>query len=106
MIVQSQASILVPGCERHDVCAGAKQRVLNKVVGVVAIPAKRNGESAKPRHRCQHRRSDGRLKRSDLLSLGRLREAAGAFESRSKVVEIGCIDRLASICHAPLHLLC
>lgn len=65
--------------ERHDVCACAKQRVLNKVVGVVAIPAKRNGESAKPRHRCQHRRSDGRLKRSDLFIAGTIARGGRDF---------------------------
>ena len=55
------------GCERHYVRACAKQRVLNKIVGVVTVPAQRNGESAKPWHRRQHGCSDDWLKRDLFL---------------------------------------
>jgi hypothetical protein len=34
------------------------------------------------------------------FSLGEWREIETALDSRSEGVEIGCIDRLASICHA------
>jgi hypothetical protein len=36
-------------------------------------------------------------------SVGVLREIETALDSRSEGVETGCIDRLASICHATLH---
>jgi hypothetical protein len=35
--------------------------------------------------------------------VGVLREIETALDSRSEGVETGCIDRLASICHATLH---
>jgi hypothetical protein len=53
---------------------------LNKIVGMVAVPAKRNGEGTKPRHCRQHGSSDGRLQRPDLFF--------------AWTVEIGCIDQL------------
>src|SRR6476660_6438690 len=63
------------GRERHYVCACADERVLNEIVGVVAVPAKRNGESAKTGHCSQHGFSDGRLQRSDLFAAWKVRRS-------------------------------
>jgi hypothetical protein len=78
------------GLEQHDVCACPQQRVLNKIVGLVAVPTEGNGEGAEPRHRGQHGCSHSWLKSHSVVSrLKRLRELETAV--RPVIREIGFV---------------
>jgi hypothetical protein len=99
MIVHSHASMFVPGVNDIMFRACANERVLNEIVGVVAVPAKRNGESAKTGHCRQHGFSDGRLQRSDLFAAWKVEEKSKQRSTRDqRRTEIVCIDRLDSVC--------